>query len=159
MLSFKWLAVAIVLTLSPGLAAAQGGGFEADKKLEENARKWAGEFITFAAAQYDIELDWSHTSIKYLDEIVDSLNEKYIKEQPGDEELIPVARALGSYVAEVYRILNGGLWGWIEISDGSFPGVQAKSGATFLPFAKVLDRIKSHDDPDIWEYYGIISDY
>lgn len=159
MLNVKWLAFVLLLGCCPALVAAESSDFEADKKLEENAKKWAGEFINFVAAQYDIELDWSHTSIKELDDIVDSLHETYLNERPGDEELVPIARALGSYVAEVYRIINGGVWGWVEISDGSFPGVKAQSGATFLPFAKALDRIKTHEDPDIWEYYVIISDY
>ena len=159
MLDFRRLAIVVVFTFSQALTVAQADAFEAAKKLEANAKKWAGEFITFVQAQYDIELDWSHTSIKYLDDVVDSLHEAYVKEQPTDEEIWLVARALGSYVTEVYRILNGGVWGWVENSEGSFPGVKATSGATFVPFEKVLDRIKSHDDPDIWEYYGIISDY
>lgn len=159
MSKFYSLSIFVALTLWPLFVSAQSTDFEVDEKLEANARKWAGEFITFAKGQYDIDLDWSHTSIKYLDDIVDSLHKTYVDEHPGDEELVPISRALGSYVAEVYRILHGGEWGWVEISEAQFPGIKAKSGATFLPFAKALDRIKTRKDPDIWEYYGIISDY
>ncbi|MFT4580624.1 MAG: hypothetical protein ACI915_003093 [Gammaproteobacteria bacterium] len=148
---------AVALLLTPLIVNAQATGFEADKSLEANARKWAEEFIVFAGKQYAVELDWSHSSIKHLDDIVDDLHATFVEENPPEEQIIPVARALGSYVAEVSRILNGGSWGWVEMPDGSYPAVETRSGIRFLPFAKVLDRIKSGTDPDIWEYYQMLS--
>ncbi|MDA0821305.1 MAG: hypothetical protein O3C28_02645 [Proteobacteria bacterium] len=147
----------VALLLAPLIANAQATGFQADEELDTNARKWAEEFVVFAGKQYSVNLDWSHTSIKYLDDILDDLHATFVRENPPEEQLIPVARAVGSYVAEVSRILNGGSWGWVEMPDGSFPGVETPNGTRFLPFAKVLDRIKSGEDPDIWEYYQMLS--
>jgi hypothetical protein len=135
---------------------AETAGFTADEALQKNARTWAKEFVEFAAGQYQVELDWTDVSIKDLDEIVNDLHQTYLKENPPEEQIVPVARALGSYIAEVYRIHNGGPWGWVEMETGSFPGVQAASGATFLPLAKALDRIMTGKDPDIWEYYQLL---
>ncbi|MFT4560717.1 MAG: hypothetical protein ACI9BW_000451 [Gammaproteobacteria bacterium] len=152
----KKLFYMIALLLAPIVANAEATGFEVDKTLEANARKWAEEFVVFAGKRYDVKLDWSHSSIKELDDIVDDLHTTFVKETPPEEQLVPVSRAFGSYVAEVYRILNGGSWGWVEMTDGSFPGVETTNGTRFLPFAKVLDRIKTGSDPDIWEYYQIL---
>lgn len=158
----KSRAIITLLTLAFSLhisAAEFEATFEADEGLSKNTRKWAEEFITFAAETHDVQLDWSQVSIKYLDDIVNGLHESYVKEQPSDEVIAPIARALGSYVAEVYRIFNGGEWGWIGIESGSYPGIKAESGATFLPLKKAIDRIKTGEDPDIWEYFQLISDY
>ena len=137
-------------------AHAESPKFEVDEQLQKNARGWAEEFIQFAAAQYQVDLDWSLVSIKYIDEMGDDLHRTYVEENPPDEQIVPVARALGSYVAEVFRIHNGGAWGWVELETGSFPAIQASNGAAFLPLAKALDRIKTGDDPDIWEYYQLL---
>ena len=132
--------------------------FEADEELQANARKWAEEFIKFAASKYDVELNYSHKSIKYLDDIVDDLHATYVKESPPDEQITPVSRGLGCYVAEVYRIFNGGKWGWFIHEDGVFPGVETTKGAELLPLEKAFDRIKTGAAPDIWEYYQLISE-
>jgi len=155
MRAMKILIIAIALC-APVCVAADANKFEPDEVLQKNARKWAEEFVRFAADRYSVELDWTDVSIKYLDDLVNDLHQTYEDEQPGDEQIVPVARALGSYVAEVYRIYHGGPWGWVHMEEGSFPGVQAKSGATFLPFAKALDRIKTGDDPDMWDYYQLL---
>ncbi len=147
-----------LLWFTPAVLCAETGAFEADEKLQENTRKWAEEFIRFAAEEYEVDLDWSHVSIKYLDEIVDDLHRIYRKESPPEHQIVPISRALGSYVAEVHRFYYGGRWGWITLEEGSFPGIQATSGATFLPLAKALDRIKTGNDPDIWEYYQLLSE-
>lgn len=138
------------------IVCAAENQFETDEKLEQNARGWAEEFVDFAANQYQIELDFSEVSIKYIDEMVDDLHQTFLEEQPPDEQIVPLARALGCYIAEVYRIRKGGRWGWVNLEDGSFPGVEATSGATFLPMAKALNRIKTGEDPDIWAYFQMI---
>jgi hypothetical protein len=153
----KSLLLAFVFAIAAsGVSAEEPPPFEVDERLQKNARTWVEEFVQFAADQYDVVLDFSDVSIKYLDEMVDDLHQTYLNEKPADEQIIPVARALGSYVAEVYRIYNGGPWGWVNLEEGSFPGVQSKSGATFLPLAKALDRIKTGEDPDIWNYYQLL---
>jgi len=157
----KWLNLAgwfCLLLWAPLAAFAQSPAFEADAKLTKNARTWAEEFVTFAADRYKVELDWTQVSIKYIDEIVDDLHKTYLAETPEEQLVAPIGRALGSYVAEVYRIYYGGQWGWIELEAGSFPGVRSQSGADFFPLKKALDRIKTGDDPDIWEYFQLLSD-
>ena len=149
--------ITLVLCVLPVLAWGQTPEFEADDGLQANARKWAEEFVTFANDKYEVDLDFSNQSIKYLDDIVEDLHQIYTKENPDDELIVPIARALGCYVAEVYRIFNGGDWGWVTLEDGTFPSVQTKSGVPVLPMAKALDQIKTRDDPDIWEYYQLLT--
>lgn len=148
---------ALLICLLPVFASAETPTFEPDEKLQANARKWAEEFVHFAAEKYEVELDFSNNSIKYLDDITDDLHKTSAEENPPEEHIAPVARALGSYVAEVYRIFNGGKWGWITREDGSFPGVQTTRGAHLFPLAKALDRIKTGAAPDIWEYYQLMN--
>jgi len=147
----------LLLCVLPAFSCADTATFEADEQLQLNARKWAEEFVQFAAERYEEKLDFSHNSIKYLDEMADDLHQSYVTENPSDELIVPVAKALGSYVGEVYRIFNGGKWGWITLEEGSFPGIQAAGGANFLPMEKALDRIKTGNEPDLWEYYGLLS--
>ena len=146
-----------LLYLLPALAWGQAAKFEVDELLQTNARKWANEFVTFANDKYAVDLDFSHQSIKYLDDIVEDLHKIYVAENPADELIVPIARALGCYVAEVYRTFNGGDWGWVTLEDGTYPSVQTKSGAPVLPMAKALDQIKTRTGPDIWEYYQLLS--
>jgi hypothetical protein len=155
MATMKALLLAILLCLTAA-AGADAPGFEVDEQLQKKARLWAEEFVQFAANRYEVELDFSGDSIKYLDDIANDLHRVYLAESPPEAQIVPVARALGSYIAEVYRIRKGGPWGWVSMEEGSFPGVQAKSGATFLPFAKALDRIKTGEEPDLWEYFRLL---
>ncbi len=149
----------LFVCLLPVPALAETPRFEADEILQANARKWAEEFIQFAAAKYDVELDFSRQSIKYLDDIVNDLHATYVSESPPDEQVMPLSRGLGSYVAEVYRIFNGGKWGWFFHEDGGFPGVETTTGSELLPLEKAFDRIKTGADPDIWEYYQQMTTY
>lgn len=132
--------------------------FEVDSTLGSNARKWAEEFVVFADERYDVKLDWSQVSIKYLDEIVNDLHTTFVAEQPDPQLVSPIARALGSYVAEVYRIFYGGQWGWVNLESGSFPGVRSDAGSLFLPMKKAHDRITLGDGPDIWEYFQLLTE-
>jgi len=132
--------------------------FEVDSTLGTNARKWAEEFVVFADERYDVELDWSQVSIKYLDEIVNDLHTTFEAEQPDPQLVSPISRALGSYVAEVYRIFYGGQWGWINLESGSFPGVRSEAGSLFLPLQKANDRITLNEGPDIWEYFQLLTE-
>lgn len=157
MTSMKSRLCILLACVLPVIAFAQTPTFEADKKLQDNARKWAEEFVRFAAGKYDVELNFSRQSIKYLDEIVDDLHATVVEESPPDEQVTPIARGLGSYVAEVYRIFNGGKWGWFIREDGSFPGVETTNGSQLFPLEKAFDRIKTGADPDIWEYYHLMT--
>ena len=150
------IATCFVLMMFAHAALGASPPFEADDKLETNARKWAEEFITFAKERYEIDLDWSDVSIKYLDDIAASIHETYVAESPPDEMVIPLARAMGSYLGEVYRITNGGRWGWVNLEDGSFPGIESVKGATFLPLKRAVDRIKLGAEYDLWEYFQLV---
>ena len=143
---------------SVAFAADPVPDFETDSALGGNARKWAEEFVVFAQERYDVKLDWSQVSIKYLDDIVNELHATFEKEQPDPQLVAPVSRALGSYVAEVYRIFYGGEWGWIKLETGSFPGVRSGKGALFLPLKKAHDRITLGDGTDIWEYFQLLTE-
>jgi len=155
--NMKKLLVVLSFCLAPVFAWAETPIFEADEALQTNARKWAKEFIEFTKGTHELQLDFSLQSIKYLDDIANDLHQTYIAEKPPEEQVIPVARALGSYLAEVYRIFNGGSWGWVELESGSFPGIQTTKGSHLLPLAKSLDRIKTGTDPDLWEYFQLMT--
>ena len=105
----------LLLWVVPAFSYAETADFEADDQLRVNARKWAEEFVQFAQDRYGEKHDFSHESIKYLDDMADDLHQNYLQESPPEELIAPVARALGSYIAEVYRIFNGGKWGWITL--------------------------------------------
>lgn len=143
----------LLFVSSVTFAADPAPEFEVDETLGDNARKWAEEFVVFAGERYDVKLDWSQVSIKYLDEIVNELHATFVAEQPDPQLVSPISRALGSYVAEVYRIFYGGQWGWVNFESGSFPGVRSTSGSLFLPMKKAHDRITLGDGSDIWEYF------
>lgn len=153
-----FVTLGLLIVSSLAFAADPPAEFEVDSTLADNARKWAEEFVVFAQERYDVELDWSQVSIKYLDEIVNELHATFVAEQPDPQLVSPIARALGSYVAEVYRIFYGGQWGWVNLESGSFPGVRSEAGSLFLPMKKAHDRITLGDGPDIWEYFQLLTE-
>jgi len=156
---FRYFTAWVFLFVSSmAFAADPAPNFETDSTLGSNARKWAEEFVVFAQERYDVELDWSQVSIKYLDDIVNELHATFAKEQPDPQLVTPVSRALGSYVAEVYRIFYGGEWGWVNLDSGSFPGVRSDKGALFLPLKKAQDRITLGDGTDMWEYFQLLTE-
>lgn len=156
---FRVLAALLFMFVTISAAAVEPSpGFEPDDTLGVNARKWAEEFVVFAQERYDVELDWSQVSIKYLDDIVNELHTTFVAEQPDPQLVSPIARSLGCYVAEVYRIFHGGQWGWINLESGSFPGVRSEAGALFLPLKKAHDRIIIGDGADIWEYFQLLTE-
>ncbi len=156
---FFTLVLLLLVLVTTGAAAVEPAtDFEPDETLGGNARKWAEEFVVFAEERYDVKLDWSQVSIKYLDDIVNELHTTFVSEQPDPELVSPIARALGSYVAEVYRIFYGGQWGWINLDSGSYPGVRSEAGSLFLPLKKAHDRIVIGDGPDIWEYFQLLTE-
>ncbi len=152
---FSW----VLLCVSTAVVAADPApDFEVDSALGTNARKWAEEFVVFADERYDVKLDWSQVSIKFLDEIVNELHTTFVAEQPDPQLVSPISRALGSYVAEVYRIFYGGQWGWISLESGAFPGVRSEAWSLFLPLQKAHDRITLDEGPDIWEYFQLLTE-
>ena len=130
-----------------------GDTFEADKDLATRAAKKADELTQFVEAQFQVKLDYSEQSIEELDPIIDQLHAMFIDEQPPEAQLIPLAQAFGSYIGEVYRRSHQGSWGWITQGEKVFPGFEQSKGGLFWPWAKVLDRIKTNEDPSISDYY------
>ena len=98
--------VVVTLLLIGGLAGAEtdAPGFEADSQLSVNARRWAEEFVAFAAGRYEVQLDFSEVSIKFLDDIAADIHKTFVEENPPDEMVRPIARALVPNAATRRRV-------------------------------------------------------
>jgi hypothetical protein len=99
--------------------------------------------------------DWSEASIASVENIFAQMHMSYLttKRRPTEEQVMPFAKAFGSYVGEVYRRSHGGEWGMVNLGGQSFPGMRSKAGANFWPWGRVLIRIMQGPENNVSDYY------
>ncbi|WP_186420069.1 hypothetical protein [Bosea sp. CS1GBMeth4] len=153
-----FLTVVLSALVFAGMTMAQNAlkqAFSADPKVRAMTEAYSLDAVDHAKAHFGIELDWSERSVEAVEQLLAQMNRMYVgsNPRPSEEEISAVAKAYGSYVGEVYRRHHGAEWGTMTIEGGSFPAVQAKSGAVFWPIGKALKRIKDGPAENIAFYY------
>jgi len=128
--------------------------FQADPKVAQIAEAYALDAIDLAA-NFNVKLDWTDDSIALVETILGTLHGS-IHEKPPEEVIWGFAKALGSYVGEVFRKNHGGEWGMISDGGSSFPGIRSK-GKMFWPWARAHQRIVGGPENNVWDYYRIMT--
>ena len=132
-------------------------GFEADPKLQKAAEAAAESAVDFARAQYSAKLDWSDESIERIEEIATHLHDTLPDRLPPEDQIMGLARMLGSYVGETFRRNHGADWGIVSIQGEKFPGLKAQhDGTTFWPWGRVRNRLVNGAEDNIWHYYQVL---
>lgn len=129
--------------------------FEADPKVQKMAEAYSLDFIDFARANFQIELDWSDESVAQVEKIAAGLHENYIRTKPSDEQIAPFYKGLGSYIGEVFRRNHQAEWGWVTFNGTRFPGMHRDKVGLFWPWGKVQSRIVNGAEDNLWAYYQV----
>lgn len=131
--------------------------FTEDNGVQQVAEAYAADAISFAKGVFNIELDWSDESIETIEEILDVLHQDARKNSPAEDRIMGFAKALGSYVGEVFRRNHGASWGLVHLGDDTFPGLQAeKTLGLFWPWGKARNRIVNGEEDSVLLYYNVL---
>jgi hypothetical protein len=129
-------------------------GFEPDNKIQQVAEAYAEDAIELAGKHYGLKLDWTDESVKHVETVLASLYDDIPNAKPTDEQIFQFAKALGSYVGEVFRRNHGAVWGTVTLGTDSFPGMRAdRTGGEFWPWGKAYNRLKNGPEDNVWHYY------
>ena len=131
--------------------------FTEDKAVQEVAEVYANDAISFAKDVFKIKLDWSDESIESIERILDVMHQDAQRNSPTEDQIMGFAKALGSYVGEVFRRNHGATWGIVRLGDEAFPGLQAgKMKGVFWPWGKARNRIVNGEEDNIVHYYKVL---
>ncbi|MHB0971227.1 MAG: hypothetical protein ACYC7A_06150 [Thermoanaerobaculia bacterium] len=132
--------------------------FDPDARYREIAEAYSLDAIDFARKAFRIQLDWSDHSVEKVEQVLSDLHRDLLSQQPTDEQVMQMAKMLGSYVGEVFRRNHGAEWGMVHLGEESFPGLRTeKGGATFWPWGRAFNRLKNGPEDNIWHYYQILA--
>ena len=120
---YKFLAISglaliiagIILTGNLRTNREKDMAFEPDELIQQVATAYAENAIEFARDHFWLTLDWSDESVQHVETILAELHSQITVAKPSDETVFGVAKALGSYVGEVFRKNQGAVWGNVTL--------------------------------------------
>jgi len=127
--------------------------FKSDANVNKVAEAYSLDAIEIASRNFSVNLDWSEASIELVEQMLNTLHEQMSNAKPDEETIWTFAKALGSYVGEVYRKHHGGEWGIVQLGVDQFPGMQADKGVEFWPWGRAYQRLVKGPEDNIWHYY------
>jgi hypothetical protein len=132
--------------------------FVANQDVQKVAEAYTVEAINFSQTQFGIKLDGTDSSVANVEKALALLHSSYstTKPKPTEEQIMSFAKALGSYVGEVYRRNHGAEWGIVTLDGEAFPGMQSKSGTTFWPWVRAFNRITQGEQDNMADYYKLL---
>jgi len=131
--------------------------FEPDERIQQVATAYAEDAIEFARDLFGLTLDWSDESVQHVETILADLHSQIPVAKPSEDKVFGFAKALGSYIGEVFRKNHGTVWGNVTLGDETFPGLRAdRTGCEFWPWGRAYNRLKHGPEDNIWHYYCIL---
>lgn len=137
-----------------------------NKEITELMEASALEAVEHAHKYYEVTLDYSHESIKLVEDILTEIYSliphgimRLFKKRPSDDNLWGIAEMYGGYIGQTYRKHFGGDWDVrddVPLSDGPVITFSTLGGDSFFPVSKVWRRIKNGDDNNIKKYYSFL---
>ncbi len=161
---FLPLIVGVLLTTLAGAAfdagaappvAAAKADFVADAAIQKDAEASAAEAVAMAKRQFNLVLDGSDNSIDDIERALAAVHSSYAlaSPKPADEQLLPIAKAFGAYIGEVYRRNHGATWGTVTMNGSDYPGFRTASGVNVWPVGRVMNRITDGPENDVAAFY------
>ncbi|HEY4210998.1 MAG TPA: hypothetical protein VGM84_05940 [Steroidobacteraceae bacterium] len=127
--------------------------FTEDPKIQQIAEEYALDAVDFAQ-RFKLSLDWSDSSVAHVETVLAALHKGAIDAKPTDEQVLAMAKVLGSYVGEVFRRNHGATWGMVDLEGQAYPGLKASGPAgLFWPWGRVQNRIRNGPEDNVWHYY------
>jgi hypothetical protein len=81
--------------------------FKPDARVAEIALAYAEDAVDIAARNFGICLDWSESSIRLVERMLEELHNQMPEAQPDEETILTFAKMFGSYIGEVLRRHHG----------------------------------------------------
>ena len=133
--------------------------FKPEEKIQQVAQAYALDAIDVAERNFNISLDWSDESVEQVESMLDELHQQISVAKPSQDQIQTFSKMFGSYIGEVYRKNHDGEWGLIESNGTHFPGMKTKkTGTTFWPWGRVLNRINNGSEDNVWHYYKVLTE-
>jgi len=147
--------VLAALLLSSGVARADTPDFVASESIRRDAEASAADAVRIAKTQFNVALDGSEASIDDIEKALDRLHASYViaTPKPSDTQLLPVARAFGAYVGEVFRRNHGAAWGTVTMNGADYAGLRTDAGVNVWWTGRVLNRITDGPENNIAVFY------
>lgn len=137
-----------------------------NNKIANLMKSSASEAVCHALEKFEIILDYSHSSVNKVEEILSYVHTsiprglmRLIKKIPTDDMIWNLSEMYGGYIGETFRKHFGGEW---EIRD-NVPGASSpiitfsnSEGDTFFPVSKVWRRINNGEEDNVWIYYKFL---
>jgi hypothetical protein len=127
--------------------------FKPDARVAEIALAYAEDAVDIAARNFGICLDWSESSIRLVERMLEELHNQMPEAQPDEETILTFAKMFGSYIGEVLRRHHGGEWGIITFAGQQAPGLQYGRGSWCWPWDKAYKRLVNGPEDNVWHYY------
>ena len=131
--------------------------------ISDMMEQYAEDAVRLAPG-FGVTLDYSESSLKALERILDQLADKLpsSETEPHSEdsvqkELDSVSRIWGGYFGETIRRLWGGEWG-VETYPGTVAPVISIDigGAKLFPVMKIYRRLTKGEDENVWRFYQMV---
>ena len=131
--------------------------FKPESKIQQIAEAYALDAIDFARDNFKLDLDWSDSSVKHIESMLEQFHAGFSTAKPTHEQIFQFAKLFGSYVGEVFRRNHGAEWGMVTLGGEKFPGLRANgTQATFWPWGRVQNRIVNGAEDNVWHYYQVL---
>ena len=141
-------------------ARAAAPDFVADAAVQKAAEASAADAVAMAKRQFNIVLNGSDNSIDDVERALAAVHSAYAvaSPKPSDDELLPMAKAFGAYVGEVYRKNHGATWGIVSMNGQDYPGFRTTSGVNVWPVGRVMNRLTDGPENDVSIFYRKLVD-
>ena len=136
-------------------AAAAKADFVADAAVQSAAEASAVDAVAMAKRQFNIVLDGSDNSIDDVERALAAVHSAYAlaSPKPDDAQLMPLAKAFGAYVGELYRKNHGATWGTVTLNGSDYPGFRTATGVNVWPVGRVMNRITDGPENNVADFY------
>ncbi len=135
-------------------AAESRTNFTPDRGTARSASQHANDMVQFAAAELNLKLDWSDSSIEEIEALASQLHGDYRREHASFGDIERLVQMLGSYVGEVFRRNHGGDWGTVAARGKRIVAMKPEhGGAVFWPIERIKQRIRAGAANNVWAYY------
>jgi hypothetical protein len=123
----------------------------------EQAMSAAAESAVEQAAAFGYALDYSETSIRSVEVILEGLHDSIGRDSPPENEIERMATMFGAYIGEVIKRKWGGRWKLESKMYGDQKVLTFETGDHELwPHFKVGKRLTNGPEDNVWHYFQIL---
>lgn len=124
--------------------------FSPEPNLQKVAEAYSLDCVDFYASKFPARLDFSPSSIAYIDNCLQIFHIQMAAAAPKPEQMEFFSKMFGSYLGETYRRTYGGEWG---ISPDGQPSFRSPGGLVCFPWTRVYKRITNGEEDNVLHWF------